>query len=133
MILKKKIFVVLLVLSILIVLVAGGIFVYINFIQPKPKIVENTTYLPYNQRYGTTLTTVYSTYLSNYYSDDNTLVIFWASWCHTCQEETQAISTLMAENPNKKIVVVSHDRNKEDLVKYISDNNLKWFVIFDTN
>jgi hypothetical protein len=29
--------------------------------------------------------------------------------------------------------VVSHDRNKEDLVKYISDNNLKWFVIFDTN
>ncbi len=65
--------------------------------------------------------------------EDKTLVIFWATWCSYCVEESQTINEYITSNPQKSIIIVSHDHEKEELENYLKENNYNWFVIFDPN
>ena len=69
--------------------------------------------------------------LKNYYGNDNTMVVFMASWCSHCVAEKNELNNFIKNNPDKKVIVVSHDHTYDALQKYLSDNNLNWFVIFD--
>lgn len=40
---------------------------------------------------------------------EQTLVVFWASWCPHCMEELPKINTWAAEHPNTKVVAISLD------------------------
>ena len=70
--------------------------------------------------------------LSNYINkDEKTLVIFWATWCSYCLEESNELNEYIKSNPYKSIIVVSHDDNKDDVVNYLEENGYNWFVILD--
>lgn len=70
--------------------------------------------------------------LSNYINkDEKTLVIFWATWCSFCLEESNELNEYIKSNPYKSIIVVSHDDNKDDVVNYLEENGYNWFVILD--
>lgn len=68
--------------------------------------------------------------------DGNTsllLVDFWAAWCPPCREENPNVVKIWKEY-NKKgfdVLGVSLDRNKEDWVKAIKDDNLTWTHVSD--
>lgn len=40
---------------------------------------------------------------------NQTLVVFWASWCPHCMEELPKVNTWAKENPNTKVVAISLD------------------------
>lgn len=70
--------------------------------------------------------------LSNYINkDEKTLVIFWATWCSYCLEESNELNEYIKSNPYKSIIVVSHDDNKDDVINYLEENGYNWFVILD--
>ena len=72
------------------------------------------------------------TNLSNYINqEDKTLVIFWATWCEYCLQESEALNEYINQNPYKSIIVVSHDENKDDINNYLQEKRYNWFVIFD--
>lgn len=70
-------------------------------------------------------------FLNEYYNNENTMVVFTASWCKYCVEEQNELNNFIINNPDKKIVIVSHDKTYEDLENYLKTNNFNWFVIFD--
>lgn len=70
--------------------------------------------------------------LSNYINkEDKTLVIFWATWCDYCLQESEALNEYINQNPYKSIIIVSHDDNKDDITNYLKENGYNWFIIFD--
>jgi peroxiredoxin len=70
-------------------------------------------------------------YLQDYYGNENTMVVFSASWCKYCVEEQKDLNNFIVNNPEKKVIIVSHDDSYENLEKYLKANNFNWFVIFD--
>lgn len=62
----------------------------------------------------------------------NALLIFWASWCSTCLDEADALNQFILQNPDIPVIIVSHDKQKETLEKYLTHNQYHWFVIYDT-
>lgn len=70
-------------------------------------------------------------FLNNYYGNENTMVVFSASWCKYCVEEQNDLNNFIKNNPDKKVIIVSHDKTYEDLEKYLKTNNFNWFIIFD--
>lgn len=72
-------------------------------------------------------------YLTNYLSKkQNTLVIFFATWCPTCREESDSINSFISNNADIPVIVVSHDKNLDDLNNYFTENSYNWFAIFDS-
>lgn len=70
--------------------------------------------------------------LSQYLNkNENTLVIFWATWCHYCVEESNDLNEYIKYNPYKSIIIVSHDDNKDEVKNYLEENGYNWFVILD--
>jgi peroxiredoxin len=61
------------------------------------------------------------------------LVDFWAAWCGPCRRENPAVVKVYNEFKQKgfDVLGVSLDRNKEDWVKAISDDNLTWTHVSD--
>jgi len=43
---------------------------------------------------------------------EQTLIVFWASWCSHCMEEMPKINQWATENPNTKVVAISLDEDK---------------------
>jgi thiol-disulfide isomerase/thioredoxin len=43
---------------------------------------------------------------------EQTLIVFWASWCPHCMEEMPKINQWAKENPNTKVVAISLDEDK---------------------
>ena len=43
---------------------------------------------------------------------EQTLVVFWASWCPRCAEELPKVNTWAKENPNTKVVAISLDEDQ---------------------
>ena len=71
--------------------------------------------------------------LSQYLNkNENTLVIFWATWCNYCVEESEDLNEYIKSNPYKSIIIVSHDDTKDDVKKYLEENGYNWFVILDS-
>lgn len=103
-------------------------------IQKKYNFFNNTKYISTNKRKNYIINNVDETLLTNYISKkQNTLIIFWASWCSTCVEEADELNKFITNNPNLPIIIVSHDRELSDLENYLTTKNYKWFVIFDTD
>jgi peroxiredoxin len=61
------------------------------------------------------------------------LVDFWASWCGPCRQENPNVVKLYQQYHSKgfEILGVSLDRNKEDWLKAIKDDNLTWMHVSD--
>lgn len=64
---------------------------------------------------------------------DNTLLIFYASWCPHCQTMLPAIKDLYNNQAEKKveIIAVSIDEKREEWLTFINENNLNWINISD--
>lgn len=69
--------------------------------------------------------------ITSYIKDEKTLLIFWATWCPYCVNESDALNEYIKSNPNNSIIIVSHDTEIEELKKYLDENNYNWFVIID--
>ena len=117
-----------LIISLIIIFAIIGIFIskiYINYL-------KTPRYIKYSSRDSYIINNVDENLLKNYISKkQNTLVIFWASWCPACLNEAEAITNFITNNPDIQTIIVSHDKEYEDLENYLKDNNLKWQVIFD--
>ena len=71
----------------------------------------------------------------NKINSDNTLIIFYASWCLHCQSLLPQINDLyknQIEN-NAEVFAVSIDTTKSDWMNFIETNNLNWINISDLN
>ena len=45
---------------------------------------------------------------------EQSLIVFWASWCPHCQEELPKVENWAKENPSTKVVAISLDDNKTE-------------------
>jgi peroxiredoxin len=61
------------------------------------------------------------------------LIDFWASWCGPCRQENPNVVKLYQKYNGKgfQIIGVSLDRNKEEWVKAIKDDQLSWIHVSD--
>lgn len=61
------------------------------------------------------------------------MIDFWASWCGPCRQENPNVVKLYEQYHSKgfEIIGVSLDRTKEDWIKAIKDDNLKWIHVSD--
>ena len=57
-----------------------------------------------------------------------TLVMFWASWCHKCEQEMPYVGPLYQKYKAKgfEVIVVSLDNNRQTWEKAIADNGATW-------
>lgn len=122
---KFKLF---LIIFLILIFAIAGIFlakVYINYL-------KTPRYINYNKRESYIINNVDENLLKNYIAKkENTLVIFWASWCPACLNEKDAIETFITNNSDIQTIIVSHDKELEELQNYLDKNNLKWQIIFD--
>ena len=67
------------------------------------------------------------------YRGHYTLVDFWAAWCNPCRKENPNLVKVYNAYKSKgfKILSVSLDRNKENWVQAIKDDNLNWDHVSD--
>ncbi|MEG0872666.1 MAG: TlpA disulfide reductase family protein [Clostridia bacterium] len=96
------------------------------------EVFNDTKYTKQKFREKYIISQVKDDYLDSYLKNGNTLVIFWASWCHYCTEELDVLNTFISQNPKTPVIIVSHDKTEEDLKKYLEENHLNWFTILDT-
>lgn len=65
------------------------------------------------------------------------LVNFWASWCPPCLAETPALiaayNELKAENSNFEFVGIGTSDDKENLVKFATNNKIPYLVMDDSD
>ncbi|MNI60975.1 Sporulation thiol-disulfide oxidoreductase A precursor [compost metagenome] len=94
-------------------------------------MLKKSKYIPFSQRTGYVLVEANDNLLKDYMENKKMLVICWASWCHVCTSETSEIDQFINKNPDKQVIIVSHDNKKEDIENYLKENDLKWFVIYD--
>lgn len=124
---KKNLIVIFSIFLLVLVILAALWFVYFKTDIFKTK---DLTYGKYRENYVISEDKNLENFVNN---DENTVVIFWATWCSHCVEESEDLNNFITNNPHKKIVVVSHDYTKEDLEKYLNEKEYKWFVILDTD
>lgn len=62
---------------------------------------------------------------------NNTLLIFYASWCPHCKDLLPKIHKLYKAKNNFEVVAVSLDEKKDDWLNFISVNKLDWINLSD--
>lgn len=128
----KVLFIILLIITILLLLFSLVMLFFKNEII---YILNKTEYVPtgIGERKSSYVVTIPDVELLDKYQtkNENMLVIFMASWCHFCQNEAPELNNFINDNPNKKIIIVSHDETKDDIESFLLENGYNWFVIFD--
>lgn len=73
--------------------------------------------------------------LSSLVGENYLLVDFWAAWCGPCRTENPNIVAVYNKYKDKgfDVLGVSLDRNREDWLKAIEDDNLTWTQVSDLN
>ena len=62
---------------------------------------------------------------------EQTLVVFWASWCPHCMEEMPKLNEWAKNNPNTKVIAISLDEDKTAYENAISNfTNLSHYCDF---
>ncbi len=64
---------------------------------------------------------------------DNTLLVFYASWCPHCQTLLPQLNEFRKIKKNIQILAISLDSKKEDWLKFVKDNNISLININDPN
>lgn len=133
---NKNIKFILLLLFIITIILTFSIYFAISFISDNQDLYNKDTYIPTSKRESYIIKNVDNILInnfSNYVSKNkNTLIVFWASWCQACVEESNDLNNFITNNPDIPVLVVSFDKNITDLETYLSSNNYNWFVFFDT-
>ncbi|RLA08674.1 MAG: thioredoxin [Gammaproteobacteria bacterium] len=63
------------------------------------------------------------------YQGDPVLVHFWANWCPICKAEQ---SNINITNDYYKIITIASFSQRDEIKKYVSDNDLNWTVVYDS-
>lgn len=65
----------------------------------------------------------------------NVLLIFWASWCQPCREKHPYLKKIyrIYQSLGFEIIGISLDKNKEDWLKAIQNDDLPWIQLCDFN
>lgn len=122
--------IILLLSIILLITLSTLVYLYVD-----DRYINHSSYINLDKRDSYLIQDAQTTTLSSLVStkkNENTLVVFWASWCHYCVEESKDLNQFILDNPNTTIIVVSHDTNKEELESFLSSNQYRWYVIFDS-
>jgi peroxiredoxin len=66
-------------------------------------------------------------------NSENTLILFYASWCPHCQRLLPGINDLYINQKEMKLKIfaISMDTNKSDWLNYIRKNNYNWINVSD--
>ena len=61
------------------------------------------------------------------------VLVFWASWCPDCRAEVPELKAMMASPKTKNVVFVSvsFDRKEEAFKKYVRENEIGGYQLFD--
>jgi len=63
-----------------------------------------------------------------------TLIVFWASWCVPCVKEIPHVIELQKKCGNKlEILGLSVDKDEEHLKKFVTERNIPYKILLDTN
>ena len=73
--------------------------------------------------------------LSDVLGSDLLLIDFWAAWCGPCRQENPNVVAVYNEYHDKgfNVLGVSLDRDKDDWIKAIEDDQLTWTQVSDLN
>lgn len=105
---------------------------YLFYLKPYA-INMKTNYIPTKRRNTYIIQNANDILLNNYISKkSNTLIVFWATWCPSCIEESNDLNEFINNNPDIPVIVVSHDKTIEKVEQYLKENNFNWFVILDS-
>lgn len=132
---KKKIILIAIISIILISLVFILLFMILNKEDSEisTKSDVNYKYIETSKRKTYYIYDIDDTLLQKYVNrNELTMIVVLAAWCEVCRSEGNDLNTFIQENPSARVIIVSHDKNKEDLQFFLSSNNYNWFVIFDT-
>lgn len=133
----KKLFNITLVISaiLLIALVSTIIYFSVNYTKNPAvrKYHSNTPYVHVTDRKTSIILDETNTTIKPYLGEGPVMLLMWASWCPNCTSETPAITRIINENPDKKIIVLSHDDSKLDVENYVNSNNLNWYIIYNSD
>ena len=94
---------------------------------------QNINYVPLSQRNNSIIHTVTSSNIDCIDNSRNTILFFLASWCPSCIEEIDALKKAQLESENINYIIVSHDKNKEDLENFLIKYDANFFVLWDPN
>lgn len=68
---------------------------------------------------------------SDFHSGEETILLFWASWCKDCVAETPGLVQIQREYPTIRWITVSLDNQATEARKYIHANHLRGTHLFD--
>lgn len=55
---------------------------------------------------------------------ENTLLVFWATWCHFCVKEIPVLEELVKEYDNLSVVMINEGDSKEKVAEFEKANNM---------
>lgn len=124
---KRKIIYYIIMIIILITLLSTILLLLYRFIEKK----SYGNYIPINDRESFIIHDVNENLLQDYIYQRNSVIVFWASWCHYCVEEAEELNNFIISNPKIPVIIVSHDTERNEVEEFLTQNNYNWFVIFD--
>lgn len=61
------------------------------------------------------------------------ILIFWATWCSSCEESLPALERLAAENQSLSVLAINIDDENANALRFLNKYDLKLTALFDKN